>query len=88
MEKCNKTTFGKNLKNNHRPTICITEQHFRGGSRTAATSKMERFVIIVSGWKPLTIITKHFILDVVAVLDPSLHLQNYDPHQKILMQRM
>ena len=26
----------------------------RGGSRTAATSKMERFVIIVNGWKPLT----------------------------------
>ena len=44
----------------------------RGGSRTAATSKMERFVIIVNGWKPLTIITKRSILDVVAVLDPSL----------------
>ena len=25
---------------------------FRDGSRTAATSKMERFVIIVNGWKP------------------------------------
>ena len=25
----------------------------RGGSRTAATSKMERFVITVDGWKPL-----------------------------------
>ena len=24
---------------------------FRGGSRTAATSKMEHFVIIVNGWK-------------------------------------
>ena len=24
----------------------------RGGSRTAATSKMERFVIIVNGWMP------------------------------------
>ena len=44
----------------------------RGGSRTAATSKMERFVIIVKGWKPLTIITKRSILDVAAVLDPSL----------------
>ena len=30
----------------------------RGGPRTAATSKMERFVIMVNGWKPLTIITK------------------------------
>ena len=47
----------------------------RGGSRTAATSKMECLVIIVNGWKPLTIITKHFILDVAAVLDPSLGLQ-------------
>ena len=45
---------------------------FRGGSRTAATSKMERFAIIVNGWKPLTIITKHSILDVAAVLDLSL----------------
>ena len=33
---------------------------------------MEHFVIIVSGWKPLTIITKSSILDVAAVLDPPL----------------
>ena len=46
----------------------------RGGSRTAATSKMERFVIIVNGWKPLTIITKRSILDVAAALDPLLIL--------------
>ena len=39
----------------------------RGGSRTAATSKMELFVIIVNGWMPLTIITKSSILDVAAV---------------------
>ena len=45
---------------------------FRSGSRTAATSKMERFVIIVNGWKPLTIITKCSILDVAVVLDPPL----------------
>ena len=44
----------------------------RGGSRTAATSKMERFVIIVSCWKPLTIITKCSILDIAAVLDAPL----------------
>ena len=44
----------------------------RGGSRTAATSKMELFVIIVNGFKPLTIITKSSILDVAAVLDPPL----------------
>ena len=35
---------------------------------------MERFVIIVNGWKPLTIITKRSILDVAAVLDPPLHM--------------
>ena len=44
----------------------------RGGSRIAATSKMERCVIIVNGFQPLTIITKHSILDVAAALDPSL----------------
>ena len=48
--------------------------NFRGGSRPAATSKMKRFVINVNGWKPLTIITKCFILDVAAVLDPPLNL--------------
>ena len=44
----------------------------KGGSRATATSKMERFVIIVNGWKPLTIITKRSILDVAAALDPPL----------------
>ena len=44
----------------------------RGGSRAAVTSKMERFVTIVNGWKPLTIITKRSILDVAASLDPPL----------------
>ena len=46
----------------------------RGGSKTAATSKMERFVIIVNGLKSLTIITKCSILDVAAVLDPPLNV--------------
>ena len=41
----------------------------RGGCRTAATSKMEHFVIIVNG---LTIITKSSISDITAVLDPPL----------------
>ena len=43
-------------------------------SRTAATSKMERFVIviIIIGFLPLTIITKRSILDVSAVLDTPL----------------
>ena len=44
----------------------------RGGSRTAATSKMERFVIIVNGFQPLTIIIKRSILDVAAALDQPL----------------
>ena len=44
----------------------------RSGSRPAATSKMERFVIIVNGFQPLTIITKRSILDVAAALDPPL----------------
>ena len=35
---------------------------------------MERFVIIVNGFQPLTIITKRSILDVAAVLDPPLNL--------------
>ena len=62
--------------------ICKLFDHFygvfnRGGTRTAATSKMEHFVIIVNDWKPLTIITKRFILDVAAVLDPPLQLNGH-----------
>ena len=59
---------------------CITQlvitcsKPTRGWSRAAATFKMERFVIIVNGFKPLTIITKRSILDVAAVLDPPLQL--------------
>ena len=49
----------------------FTGKH-RDGFRIAATSKMERFVIIVNGRKPLTIIIKPSILDVAAVLDPPL----------------
>ena len=44
----------------------------RRRSRAAATSKMERFVIIVNGFQPLTVITKRYILDVAAALDPPL----------------
>ena len=44
----------------------------RGGSRAAATSKMEYFVIIVNGFQPLTLITKYSILDFAAALDPLL----------------
>ena len=53
----------------HHSLIC-TKILSRGGSRPAATFKMERFVIIVNGF--LTIITKRSILDVPAALDPPL----------------
>ena len=33
---------------------------------------MERFIVIVNSLQPLTIMTKHSILDVAAVLDPRL----------------
>ena len=56
-----------------RSSIWFTDK-LRGGSRAAVTSKMERFVIIVNGFQPLTIITKSSILDVAAALDPPLNL--------------
>ena len=46
----------------------------RDESRAAATSKMERFVIIVNGFQPLAIITKHSFLDVTADLHAPLIL--------------
>ena len=60
---------------NYSQIICKDERvcNDRCGSRTAATSKMERFVIIVNGFHPLTIITKRSILIDAAVLDPSLN---------------
>ena len=57
---------------------------YRGGSRTAATSKVEPFVIIVNGWNPLTITTKQFILDVAAVLDLLLKYEQISGFQKSL----
>ena len=56
-------------KNPDRPT-CINL--IRGGSRTAATSKTQHFVIIVNGFQLLTITTKRSVLNVAAVLDPPL----------------
>ena len=46
--------------------VCISG---RGGSRADATSKIERFAIIVNGSQPLTIIKKRAILDIAAALD-------------------
>ena len=68
---------GSNYSGSYRKKYCCLKINFpvycRGGSRTVATSKTERFVIIANGWKPLTIITKRSILDVAAFLDPPLH---------------
>ena len=55
----------------------------RGGSRVAATSKMEGFVRIVNGFQPLTIITKRSILDVAAVLDPPLMMMSKHFHSHV-----
>ena len=66
----------------------------RGGSRSAATSKTEHFVVIVNSWKLLPIITKSFIFDVAAVLDlplgPAYKVSNCSfpkhPHVTLVMQ--
>ena len=50
----------------------LFSQFTRGGSRVVATSEMECFVIIVNGFQPLTITTKHSILDIAAALDSPL----------------
>ena len=47
-----------------------------GGSRTAATSNIEHFVIIVNGFQSLTIVTTTSILDVAAILGRPLHKKN------------
>ena len=66
----------KNVEKSRNNTFIIStmtiRRIIREGSRAATTSKMECFVIIVNGFLPLTIITKHSILDVAAALDPPL----------------
>ena len=47
---------------------------------------MEYFAIIANGWKPLSIITKHSILDVAAALDPLLTITK--PMQKKYVKRI
>ena len=53
---------------------CFGEIEARGGSRTAAASKMKLFVIVVKGFQSLTITTKRSILDLANVLDPPLEM--------------
>ena len=62
--QCNAVTY--------RPAKLRIRTLFRGASRTAATSKIERFLKIVNGFQPLTIIIKPSILVVAAALDPPL----------------
>ena len=60
------------IKNNEKWVVNSTAKKMiaiRGGFRTAATSKIKHFVIIINDWKPLTTITKCSILDVAVVLD-------------------
>ena len=52
----------------------LRTQILRGGFRTAATSKVELFGIIINGFQPLTIMTKSSTLDVAVVLEPPLIL--------------
>ena len=59
----------------------FSKKNFRAGFKAAATSKMERFVIIINGFQPLAIITKRSVLDVATVLDSPLVLAlNFKNH--------
>ena len=65
----------KSVKNDKIRNNQSQNDMFRGRSRTAATSKIEFFVIIVNGFQPLaTIMLKCSILDVASILDPPLML--------------
>ena len=90
LSSSHKTSEGLTTRSKSEPNLkesCIIWQVLsgsnRGGSSTAATSKMEHFVIIVNGWKPLTIITKSSILDVAAVLDPPLSKVKFETTGKV-----
>ena len=73
ISKSNKTIcFNKCIYQPIKDGRLEIEEKVRGGSKTAATSKIELFVIILNGWKPLTIITKCSIFDAAAALDPPL----------------
>ena len=66
----------------HHICLCVT-MNPRGGSRAAATSKMECFVTTVNNFQTLTIFTKHSILDVAAALDPPLNPSIISCHHMI-----
>ena len=71
---CGVVSYKCDKRDNNVQIKKVRQNIYRRGSRAAATSKMECFVIIVNGWKPLNIITKHSILDVAVALDPPMHL--------------
>ena len=54
--------------------LCDLLNNIRGGSRSAAISKIKLFVKIVNGFQTLTIITKRSILDVAEAQDPPLNI--------------
>ena len=66
----------QNLERIHYPSFINfrkdVRELIRGGSRTAATFKIEPFVIIVNSFQPSTLITECSILDAAAVLDSPL----------------
>ena len=49
----------------------------KDGYRSPPISTMELFVIIVKGWRPLTIVTKSSILDIIGAVDPRKHFLIY-----------
>ena len=55
----------------------------KSGSRAAAASKMEHFVIIVNGFQALTIITKRSVLVVAVALDPPLRKSFNGDHHNV-----
>ena len=81
----NKIEILKNLVNNkinyYSRDILSNQMSQKRISRVAATSMMERFVIIVNSFQSLTIITKCSILDAAAVLDPLLSVTFFYEHK-------
>ena len=49
----------------HPSSFISIEERKNRGSRNPATTKMERFVAISNGWKPLFFVTKNFIFRMV-----------------------
>ena len=85
VESIHETQTPSLFLNNYQLSL-ICNAPIKGGSRTAAAFKVELLVIIVNGFRPLTIITKNSTLDVAAVLDPPLPILTWRFHIKKWMQ--